>query len=335
MTEKHLATTIVSAGAIFVVTAAAFVPWKGVKAEPLPQIAEPQQNFERPKTPAINQALDKRLGALSKAQAELRTLYTEGRVKRFLGIQGMWQAHIESTQNEEYYMVFESKTGPMLGFGKRVYTDKSRQHESRDLGYEINYYSDGNVKDYTRRTLRDGMSFYPHGRLESFSAEIDERTSYSASWNDDGKLRGEAASLHPPRNEKGLSEWENALRHGDFQTRSEAAGEMARIGPASIPYALSVLKDGDDGAREQAATVFILMKEGAAPSVPDLVRCLREDKSARVRTSIARSLGLIGPAAGSAIPALEEAATNANPDVAKAAKSALDHIQQLPAKQAP
>jgi hypothetical protein len=216
---------------------------------------------------------------------------------------------------------------PILGFHKRVYADKERKHELRELGYRIDYYKDGKVQHYGRGTLRDGLKFYPDGGLESFGAALDERTSCSASWDDSGKLLGEGTSFHAPRTEKGLPDWEKILRHGDFQARSEAAGTMALIGPASIPYALSVLKDGDDGAREQAAVVLLLLRERAAPAVPDLIHYLREDKDAMVRTYIARALRGIGPPAQPAIPLLEAAATNDVPSVAMSAKNALSRIR--------
>jgi HEAT repeat protein len=90
---------------------------------------------------------------------------------------------------------------------------------------------------------------------------------------------------------------------------------------------MSVLKEGDELSRERAAFVFGLLEKSAAPTVPDLARQLREDKSAKVRSSIARSLGLIGPSAKAAIPALEEAATNDVPELATAAKTALVFIR--------
>jgi hypothetical protein len=296
------------------------------KAQAVLQIAEVRPNYETPKNPAISNALDRCLADLSKAEGELRTLYKEGKVKRFLGIQGMWQAYVKST-NTEYSMVFKSKTGPLLGFYKFVYTDKERQHELREQGYEIQYYPNGTVKGFTRRTLRDGLSFYPDGGLESFGGDLDERTSCSVSWDANGKLLGAGMSSHAPRSEKGLPDWEKILRHGDFQARSEAAGEMALIGPAAIPYALGVLKDGDDGAREQAAVVLLLLGERAAPAVPDLIHYLSEDKDPKVRAYIARALGGIGSPAQLAIPSLELAATNDVPEVASAAKHALERIR--------
>jgi hypothetical protein len=307
------------------VTIATVVLWRGAKAEAVPQIVELRSNYEPPKNLAISNALDRCLGGLSKAQDELRALYDEGKVKRFLGIQGMWQAYVKST-NAEYSMVFESKTGPLLGFFKFVYTDKERKHELPELGYRVDCYKDGKVEHYARRTLRDGLRFYPDGGIETFYADIDDKTSCEASWAPDGKLKGEGLSSHPSRNQTGLSEWEKALRDGDFQTKLEAAAAMGDIGPASIPYALNVLKDGNEQSREVAASVFGFLREKEAPAVPDLVGLLRKEKSAVVRRNIARSLGMC-PSAEVAIPALEEAATNDVPEVASAAKIALERIR--------
>lgn len=319
-------TTAVWLTAFFGVAVARVILCRGAEPPQIPQIAEVRPRYEQPKTTAVNDALARCLADVAKAQNELRTLYAEGKVKRFLGIQGMWLAYIELT-NGYYSMVFDSRTGPLLSFHKFVYADKERTRELHDLGYEIHYYPDGPVKEYRRRTLHDGLDFYPNGGLKSFRAEIDDRTACEASWDADGKLKGEGTSSHPPGSEEGLPELEKQLRHGDSMKKWEAAGTMAEIGPASIPYALNVLKDGDERSRERAATVFVLLGEKAAHAVPDLSRFLRADESAKVRKEIAHALLMVGPSAKSAIPALEEAATNDVPEVASTAKSALERIR--------
>lgn len=308
------------------IIAAIFLPWRVGGAETGPPIVEVRPNYEKPKNRAIDDVLNRCLDDLSQAQNELRSLYAEGKVQRRPDMQGIWKAPI-TLSNGFLAVGFPSETGPVGQVIKRVFTDGHPKRELREQSYDIIYYNDGKVRKYI---LRDdaGLEFYPTGGLKSFSAQIDERTSCSASWDADGKLLGDGTSSHPPRSEQGLPEWAKALRDGDFQVRSGAAGEMARIGPASIPYALAVLKDGNDGAREQAAVVFLLLGEGAAPTVPDLIRCLRGDKDPVVRTYIGRALGLVGPAAKTAIPALEEAATNSDTDVASAAKAALDRIRR-------
>ena len=321
---------MVSVAALFGLIALTSAPWRSSKAEEPPQIVEVQPNYEKPKTLVVNEALERCLANLSKAQDELRMLYTEGKVKRYLGVNDMWVSTIRFTNgltNGIYSMVFESKTGPLLGFDKSVYADREYKDEYRELGYEIDYSKDGNVEHYRSRTLRAGMSFYTNGALKSFGADIDARTSCNASWDAAGKLTGEGTSSHLPEDEKTLPDWESVLRHGDYQAKFGAAGAMANIGPASIPYALNVLKDGDEDSRERAASVFILLRERGVLAVPDLVRCLHEDKSNRVRTGITRSLGLMGPLAEAAIPALEQASTNDVPEVATAAKIALERIR--------
>ena len=61
--------------------------------------------------------------------------------------------------------------------------------------------------------------------------------------------------------------------------------------------------------------------------MPALIEALK-DKSGEVRLQAAQSLGLIGPDAKYAVPALQEAAKDSNEDVARVAADALKSIQQ-------
>jgi len=292
-----------------------------------PSFAPVPQGYEKPKTPVINKALEHILGNVLNAQEEIRALYTAGKVKRFLGIQGMWQAYIKFP-NGDFSFVFKSETGPVLGVNKFVYTDETHTQEVHELGYEIQFDNQNKIESYRPRTSYGSLTFYPNGSLKTFAADIGDRSSGEASWDAGGRLLSEGMSSHLPQTENALPELEDALRHGDDNKRSEAQAAMAEIGPASMPYAMNVLKDGDEPSREQAAFVFGLLGEKAASSVPDLIRRFREDKSPKVRSSIASSLGSIGRSASAAIPALEEATTNADQDVANAAKTALSFIRR-------
>jgi hypothetical protein len=283
-------------------------------------------NYEKPKKPELHQALEKCLSDLSVAQQEVRALYAEGKVKRHLGMQGMWMAFVKFP-NGFYNATFASETGPMLGFSKTVYTDDKYHHEIRELGYEIHCNELGGIDTYWRRTSHERLTFYPNGGIKRFSADIDDHTSGEASWDIDGKLQSEGLSVHPPRSEKGLPELEDMLRNGDNEKKGKAVRLMAEIGPASVPYALNVLKDGDEVSKERAAFLFALLGEKAVASVPELAQQFQKEKIANVRIAIARSLGVIGPSAKAGIPALEEAATNDVPEVASAAKIALERIR--------
>jgi hypothetical protein len=292
--------------------------------------ANAQPKYERPKTPAISEALEHSLTDLHKAQEQLRTLITEGKMKRYLGIQGVWMAvskSITGPTNTNYSALFKSQSGPILSFARAVFLGNNHGPELRELRYRVGYYQDGTVKNFMWWGPGD-LDFYPSGALKKFSAQIDDRTFGEASWDADGKLKGEGLSPQFPRDEKILPELEDALRHGDEKKRWVAREAMAGIGPASIPYALNVLKDGDERSKELAVGVLQELGKRAASTVPILVRSLREDKSDGVRNAIAVCLGAMGASAEAAIPALEEAATNDIPAVATAAKTSLGFIRE-------
>jgi len=107
---------------------------------------------------------------------------------------------------------------------------------------------------------------------------------------------------------------------------------MIRIGPASIPYVIDILKNGDEESRKTAMLVLEGLRKKAAPAVPDLIRCLLEDKSAAVRQASATCLGFVGADAEAAVPALEQAVTNDVPEVANTAKYALERIRRSSSK---
>ncbi|HUI07143.1 MAG TPA: HEAT repeat domain-containing protein [Verrucomicrobiae bacterium] len=231
----------------------------------------------------------------------------------------------------------------MYQIGKRVLGDNSGPSER---SYRIEFDEQGRIRSYTGRRGRhtdEGLAFYPNGGISNFWAEIDRQTTGQATWYADGRLQSEGMSPQLPRDTAGLPELENVLRHGSDAKKFEAIAAMAEIGSASIPYALKVLEDGDELSRERAAFLFVLFAARAFPAssslatrvredaVPTLMRRLQEDESPKVRQGIAHALGM-GPWGEAAIPALEEAATNANPEVANAARIALERIRGSPSK---
>jgi hypothetical protein len=303
-----------------------------------PRFADIPANYEKPKTPGLSDALDRCLTNLRRAQQEVCALYAEGKVQRHRSLNGPWVSGVTLT-NSDFTFVFLNATGPVHQIGKRVLGDNSGPSER---GYRIEFYEQGKVRLYTGlrgRHIDEAASFHPNGGIERFRADIDRSTSGEATWNADGKLQSEGLSPQLPKDAEGLPELEDVLRHGNDEKKTEAILAMMQIGIDSIPYALNVLKDGDELSRERAAFLFGLLAARAHPAtsdtahrlreeaVPALARLLREDKSAKVRGIIAQSLGSMGPAAEAAIPALEQAATNDVPEVANTAKASLGRIR--------
>jgi len=299
-----------------------------------PERSSPDENarprHDKPKTPTVNEALGRCFSNLFKAQGELKNLQSEGEMLKPHkpgGYNPFWSCYLKRT-NVTFSATFHSEAGTIRHFLKRVFTDDKYLREIHALGYEIYYDEKGKVQSYSRRDSSERISFYPDGSIEELQEDIDDHTACHVKWTEDGKIESERTRPHLPRDEKGLPELEKALMHGSYSAKQEAAHTLANFGPASIPYALRVLKDGDEKARELVAPIFGFIREDTDSFVPALAQQLREDKSAKVRREIAFSLQQLGSSAEAAIPALEEAAANDDaPEVVKAAKTALIRVR--------
>jgi len=295
-----------------------------------PNLLEMKSGYEKLKTPGANEALERCLAELAKAQEDVRVLYAEGRIERRPHPQGGWTAVVKLAEDGHYVLyglMFRSETGPISSVSKFVYADKQHKHPFYEIGYEVYYDTEGRLEKFQPRRADAGLvRFHSDGAIKSFGAAVDAMTSVSADWAADGKLQSEAASRHLPRGEKALPELENALRNGSEALKSQAAAAMVDTGFESIPYALNVLKDGDERSRCLAVGVIQRLRKPEDEVISTLARRLREDESIAVRTSIAVCLGAIGPAAEAAISALEEASVKDVPAVATAAKTALERI---------
>ncbi|HTS18744.1 MAG TPA: HEAT repeat domain-containing protein [Verrucomicrobiae bacterium] len=286
--------------------------------------------YEKPKNPAIDAALESCFAELSRAQADLRSLYREGRVKRFLGIQGMWQAYV-NIPGGDFDFVFKSETGPILGFQKYVETDNHRH-----LVYDIDFHTNGMVKSFGLISGSTGAKFYPEGGIESFMGGIGDGKYADLRWGPDGKISSDYTRVPLPEfstNPKDLPDLEEKLRHGDQPTKWGVLKSMLAIGSPSVPFVVEVLQDGDETARDMAVTILEQLGSKSAPAVPVLARRLLEDNSLGVRVSIAKCLGELGAVAQPAIPALEEASTNANPGIARMSQSSLRRIRRAASTQ--
>lgn len=114
-------------------------------------------------------------------------------------------------------------------------------------------------------------------------------------------------------------------------TRVVGARALGDCGPAAssaTPALVKRLKDKDGGVRvaSAAALVKIAPDKQLPGAVASLVRDLK-DADVLTRILAADALGEIGPRARSAVPALEAALKNSEPDVAKAAERALKALK--------
>ncbi len=105
---------------------------------------------------------------------------------------------------------------------------------------------------------------------------------------------------------KALKEREN------MAARFDAQDIMAQMGPPAIPFLIEEMKKGDFLQDRASLTLGKMGK----PAVPELVKLL-DNKDDLARGMAAQTLGIIGPAAKEAVPALIAALKNPKDDLAK------------------
>jgi HEAT repeat protein len=124
------------------------------------------------------------------------------------------------------------------------------------------------------------------------------------------------------------------VRHGvPFRPNSRpVATALARIGEASIPALLQVIRDCTGCGRAGAAAALGLARPAQVRAVPALIEALK-DKDRDVRRESAQALGRIGHEGRRAVPALEAALNNEEhleDDVEAAIVSALTKLGAPP-----
>jgi HEAT repeat protein len=126
---------------------------------------------------------------------------------------------------------------------------------------------------------------------------------------------------------KSVAELTEMLRDPDPAVQSEAAYQLSRLGPESLPALsalIEALKSKNTSVRQNAALALGLIGPTASGAVPALTDALR-DPEYGVRMEAANALGNIGSAASSAIPELEKFGRGHDP--CKSASSALKKIR--------
>ncbi|MFP4056175.1 MAG: HEAT repeat domain-containing protein [Candidatus Brocadiia bacterium] len=125
-----------------------------------------------------------------------------------------------------------------------------------------------------------------------------------------------------------VARWAEQLGSQDVKARTEAARELAALGPAAaeaVPALLEALAKPWPGAEFEAAAKHALRAMGEA-GVRRLVAAL-DDPSAQIRYQAARALGLLGPPAADAVePLIDTLEDDQDPGVRAAAAGALGAI---------
>jgi HEAT repeat protein len=116
---------------------------------------------------------------------------------------------------------------------------------------------------------------------------------------------------------KPLRYWTVRLEFPDFETRSSAVTALQTMGESAVDPLLTMLQRKDSSLNQ---TIFDLTKQSP---IPLGVRLARRD-----RLEAAVALGVLGPAARAAIPALIEACRETNTLVGTKAEAALIRIRQ-------
>jgi HEAT repeat protein len=122
-----------------------------------------------------------------------------------------------------------------------------------------------------------------------------------------------------------------ALKDNDAQVRTWAALTLAPMGELAVPALVGAFKDGDTETCLWAGMALSRIGEQA---VPALTAAVKDRDSVSARRGATRALGLFGPGAKAAVPALVGALGDSDPEVRTNAALALKRIDPEAARRA-
>lgn len=131
--------------------------------------------------------------------------------------------------------------------------------------------------------------------------------------------------LLPQLGETAISSLTPIMNVKDGEMRKLISESLARLSPESIPVLMGELQAGDWNKMWCAATALSLIGKDA---VSDLITVLRDNADPQVRWAVVDTLGAIGLDAKEAIPQLEIAVDDADPDVSESALHSLRQIKK-------
>jgi len=174
------------------------------------------------------------------------------------------------------------------------------------------------------------------GRIGATSQEAAPALITALAGADNPEFRRElqyALGAAGPAAAEAVSELGKSLANDDEQVRHSAVFALGRIGPAAkaaVPELRKLLDSKDEFDRDAGfwalARILPTDKKLAAQALPVFTKSLSSDSEVD-RIEAAESLGLLGAAAKSSLPALKKAAADSNPTVAEAAAAAVKKIQ--------
>jgi len=119
---------------------------------------------------------------------------------------------------------------------------------------------------------------------------------------------------------------------GEESVRQWATAALESLGPpanADQTRLAGLLADPRSDVAYWAATLLGRLGTHAGASVPSLAKVLESHPELSARERCAWALGLIGPVAKSALPALQRVASDSRPRLSRLAKQAIEQISAL------
>jgi len=119
-----------------------------------------------------------------------------------------------------------------------------------------------------------------------------------------------------------------AVADENEDVREWSVAALEEMGPppySALPSLTNLLKDASDVAY-WAATLLGRLEAEAAPAVGELSLALQADRPLAVRQRVAWALGEIGSGARDALPALQQAAEDSDPRLARLAAQSIERI---------
>ena len=130
-----------------------------------------------------------------------------------------------------------------------------------------------------------------------------------------GSAAAQPKKTEPVVEGKAIGAWAKALAGKELLPRIRAVNALMKAGPearAAAPALIELFRDGDASFLHPLAAVTLSRMGGEA--VPALQTAL-DDRAAAVKSNAALTLGLIGPVARAAVPALVVTLEDADPGV--------------------
>jgi HEAT repeat protein len=139
---------------------------------------------------------------------------------------------------------------------------------------------------------------------------------------------GEAKS---PNQGRTLQELTDSLRDADAATRKKALAGLAGLSPSKIkeavPDLVVVLRDKNAGVRRDCLKVLNQFALHVTDTIPVLTELVRGDEDPGIRAAAAEILGIMGPRARAAVPALVRALSHPSLPLRRSAAATLLKIK--------